>query len=227
VERTLDDPDGGFVDATEVGGSAVLVAFGGLSFRGGPPPFEFVNLFSESPIGKVFVRDLDQCFYQRGVRGLGRSINEVAVSLEELLAGRNRRVFVGASAGGYAALIFGSMLRVDHVVAMSPQTFLGGRLRRLHNDRRFAMRIQAAQHHALSRRDLDVKHAMRRRGGKSQFHVYYPNRHVLDSRHATRLRRLPGVDLQPRDSAEHTFVRDMRDDGSLKQMLTALVLGED
>lgn len=209
---------------TGLGANALLVAFSGLSFRAdGQIPFEFLNLFSDIDVDKAFVRDLDQCFYQRGIQGLGRSIPEAAEQLAQFASGYERIVFVGVSAGGYAALLLGAMLRVSHVAAMSPQTFLGRRQRYLRDERRFEKKVRAAQEHAVSPKHLDVKPTMRRSGGVTRFTVYYPARHVLDSRHARRLANVRGVDLEPVDSDEHTFVRGMRSDGSLKDLVIGLL----
>jgi pimeloyl-ACP methyl ester carboxylesterase len=214
----------GFLERNRIGRPAVAVAFGGLSFRpDGVVPFEFLNLLCEIDIDQVFVPDIEQCFYQRGVAGLGQSIWEVGEGLRQLVAGHEQVIFVGVSAGGYAALLLGSILRVNHVVAISPQTFLGRGRRRLYGERRFARKVGVAQQYAAHRQLLDVKPAVRRNAGATRFHVYYPTGHALDRRHARRLGRLRGVELHPAETTDHAFVRQMRDDGSLKSLLLGIV----
>ena len=44
--------------------------------------------------------------------------------LSTKIKGYDKVVFIGGSAGGYAAILFGSLLNVDHVVAFNPQTDL-------------------------------------------------------------------------------------------------------
>ena len=64
-------------------------------------------MVADLPVGKMFIRDLDQVFYQRGVRGLGVSITEVEEALRRVLPRDRRTVFVGGSAGGFAAMLSG------------------------------------------------------------------------------------------------------------------------
>lgn len=93
------------------------------------PPFEFLRLTEEMAVHRIFVRDLDQCWYQRGLPGIGTDVPQVAAALDVTLdkLGSSRRVFVGTSSGAFAAMLFGMLNRADAVLAFSPRHRWHGR----------------------------------------------------------------------------------------------------
>lgn len=104
----------------------LLIAFGGMNQEVGIPPFEFFSLAEDIPVKRLFVRDLRQAWYHRGLPGHGTTFASVAETLRELIAAHRveRLVLTGNSAGGYAALAFGALLDADAVLAFAPQTIL-------------------------------------------------------------------------------------------------------
>jgi hypothetical protein len=105
----------------------LFVVFGGLNKKAlGIPPFEFLNsLTSWFPrIDKKFYIDIHQCWYQKGIHGFSTNVEETVVYLKKVIKPYKRVVFIGTSAGGYAAILFGSLLNVDKVVAFVPQTIV-------------------------------------------------------------------------------------------------------
>ena len=70
----------------------LLLAFGGMVGRIGIPPFEFFSLTGEMPVKRLFVRDLRQAWYHRGIPGHGASLPEVADSLRAMIARRTSTV---------------------------------------------------------------------------------------------------------------------------------------
>ena len=106
--------------------TSLLVTFGGVWATGAQPGFEFVSTAADLPGSALFLTDIDQVWYQSGVRGVGSSIPEVAAFLRGVIDdnGFDRIVMIGNSAGGYAALLFGALVGADVVHAFSPQTEL-------------------------------------------------------------------------------------------------------
>jgi predicted esterase YcpF (UPF0227 family) len=105
----------------------LIVTFGGSnSSTFGMLPFEFRNCLTKwfPSIDKKFYRDLHQCWYQRGIEGISTNIEDTKVYLEKVIDGYKKVIFMGTSAGGYAAILFGSLLNVSHVIAFSPQSII-------------------------------------------------------------------------------------------------------
>lgn len=110
------------------GNENCIVCFGGNASRlGGIPPFEFFNYLSQTynnSYDMIFYIDPDQWWYQKGIRGIADNIPDTASYIKKKIMGYKHVIFMGVSAGGYAAILFGSILNVSNVIAFIPQTDL-------------------------------------------------------------------------------------------------------
>ena len=73
---------------------------------------------------KLFLQDNTSRWYLYGIDGISNNVNQTKIYLQNILKKYNNITFIGASSGGYAALLFGSLLNVDKVVSFIPQTNL-------------------------------------------------------------------------------------------------------
>lgn len=86
--------------------------------------FEMQNALSGLKVNKLHVKDkTGQSWFHEGVEGLSFDVRSTSDALSSFIkAGRYTRVTcIGASMGGYAAILFGALLKVSRVVAFSPQ----------------------------------------------------------------------------------------------------------
>ncbi|MDQ3226141.1 MAG: hypothetical protein M3Q50_05870, partial [Chloroflexota bacterium] len=125
-ESLVARPDTHVVVDFTAGSRTLLVLFGGIAGGVSMPVFEFFRLTSELPVNKAFLRDPRRGWYQLGIPGLGDSATAVLDHLQAIIAraGTGRVVMAGASAGGFAAILFGALCAADEVIAFSPQTFV-------------------------------------------------------------------------------------------------------
>lgn len=204
---------------------ALLVTFGGMRSLVGIPTFEFVRLTSEIPVKRLFVRDPRQSWYHRGMPKHGRSLASVAEAVGDLIAGHDveRLVMVGNSAGGYGALVFGTLLSADAVFAFAPQTVLDPRLLAEMNDHRWDdLLAPLIKKGALEERWSDLSVALPEAlRADTRYNVYF-DQHILGDRlHAERIRDVEGVRLYRFGRGGHNLVRALRDCGALERMLRA------
>jgi hypothetical protein len=218
--RDLEDPGVAVAIDERGAGAPVLVCFGGLAGGLSGPPFEFLRMTAGLEVTRVFVRDLDQVWYQRGVSGLGSDVASSAQALERMLVriGGRPRVFAGTSAGGFGAILFGSLVGADRVVAFSPQTTMRRAGRLFLGDRRWPRLATEAQRAAVRRSHLDLVR-VRKKGQRPEVTIFYGTSDRLDAAHAARLARSKGVTLAPRDGG-HGIARTLRDNGELMRVLT-------
>jgi hypothetical protein len=105
----------------------LIVSFGGMISKfGGLAPFEFLNFLTKNypQVDKHFYIDLAQARYHKGIEGMTTNIDETVSYLQKEIQGYKKVVFLGVSAGGYAAILFGSLLHINTVIAFIPQTKL-------------------------------------------------------------------------------------------------------
>lgn len=71
----------------------------------------------------LFLRNQQQ-WYLGGLNGIGKNIVHTSAFFKKEFSKYDKVLCIGASAGGYASLLFGSLLKVDVVIAINPQTDL-------------------------------------------------------------------------------------------------------
>lgn len=107
--------------------TAIVVSFAGhgLKFGGVPRP-EFYNFLSKHfpRIDVLLLVDYNCRCYHNGLKGITSNVVETSNYIQNVTAGYRKVVFIGVSAGGYAAILFGSLLKVNDVIAITPQTKL-------------------------------------------------------------------------------------------------------
>ena len=113
------------------------VAYSHLEIEAAAPGLPLVILFADgdrrvrrpyaalraADCNHVLLRPAGKGWYHDGVPGLGATIEETAASLRRVVEALqpDRIVTFGASVGGYAAIVFGSLLQADRIVALSAE----------------------------------------------------------------------------------------------------------
>lgn len=113
-----------------------VLAFGGIAAKfGGIPRYELKNtLVRVAPNwNKHFIIDHHASWYHEGLRGISKDIDTTANYLQGQIKNYDRIVMMGVSAGGYAAILFGSLLNADMVIAFTPQTIISKRRGKYHD----------------------------------------------------------------------------------------------
>lgn len=96
----------------------------------------FLQPLHEKGIDIMSFQDSNKSWYHFGVEGMGNDAQEFALHLEGVAKKYDLVVTEGRSMGGYAALLFGNMIRADLCLAFSPQTFIDQKNRTIRRDRR-------------------------------------------------------------------------------------------
>jgi hypothetical protein len=202
----------------------LLIAFGGM--RGaeiGVPAFEFFAATDGLPVKRLFVRDLRQAWYQRGVPEYGETLQSVADGLRAFVEQHevDRLVMAGNSAGGYAALAFGTMLGADAILSFAPQTVLDLDVLAAIGDHRWdAQLIPIAAAGQLDAGWIDLSKAIpRARAETTRYEVFVDEQLAVDRLHAERLETVEGLRLYRFGKGGHGLVRALREAGALQRLL--------
>ena len=230
-EPLIDDPDpesaGVLVDLAS-SSPVTVVAFGGLTTGREVARFEFFRFLSGLDVGRVFLRDHEQAWYQLGVRGVADTVDGIGAYLLELLGedAMRRAVFTGGSMGAYVAMLLGSRLGVAEVQVFAPQTFISRGLRRYYRDFRWQKQINHTWANIGDRHGyLDLKSPLRRsaRGQAVPIHIHVGSEQ-RDLHHVQRIHRIPGVEIHRyAEIATHNVAGELNDTGRLRAIFVAAV----
>ena len=184
----------------------LLVSFAGHDHMFGMiPRFIFVNFFEKlfPDVDRHFYIDTRTCSYHRGIPGISNTIDETVVFLQGKIAPYKRVIFLGISSGGYAAILFGSLLGVSTVLAFIPQT------------------IRRTNYH-VEERYRDLLPYIRT---DTNYYLYADTSFTKPedphhAEHCDRLAHFPNVTVIRRKNVD---VRKMRDSGELAEILRVLV----
>ena len=201
----------------------LLVAFGGLQQGLEIPVFEFFNSISDIPCDKVFLRDFNQAWYHKGVDDELDHSDKVTYYLKKIISENkyDKVCFLGNCMGGYAAILFGSILNVDCVISFVPQSFLTKRHRLLYADKRVPTQIHEIYTFKEKRMEyFDLKKFLNENQSyKTQLNIYYSPKERLDRKHAERLKNTRNVTLHPIQEGGHGVIKTIRDNGQLKKLI--------
>lgn len=221
--RDLEDPRTPLAADLRSSSSTLLIAFGGLRGKVGVLPFEFFRATGDIPVKRLFVRDLRESWYHRGIPGHGNTLTDVVGAVEEVVARARaeRLVVAGNSAGGYAALVFGTLLGADAALCFAPQTTLDlDDLAALGDDRwdEYLRPLTAAG--ALDERWVDLARALPgARRAETRYRVFFDESLAPDRGHAERLLGIDGVSLYRFGHGRHRLVNSLRENGVLHRLL--------
>ncbi|MFN8594401.1 MAG: hypothetical protein U0031_23360 [Thermomicrobiales bacterium] len=216
------DPNTHVVFDLDTPGETLLILFGGIAGGVSMPVFEFFRLAAGYPAKKAFLRDPRRGWYQLGLPGVGDTCAAVCRLLDATIArsGASRVVMAGASAGGYAALLFGTLCDADEVLAFSPQTFIDPEQRQRAGDDRWAEQIDNL-HATMAGRDpiLDLYPILPELEGETRYQIHVSDDDPLDLLHAERIADRGGVELTIHPRGGHRLVKTLRDRGLLQPMI--------
>lgn len=222
--------------------NTLVISFGFVAWDK-RPEFDFYGRLKKleqtagSPINKILVRDCSNTWYQRNIPGLGNSITDVTDHLRKIIAAiaPGRVITIGQSMGGYAAVMFGTLLNVDKIIAFGPLSFLNSKEALTYHDHRWLTVMQAIESNPPSVWHPDLPTLYRQMHSKSELHVFFgtkPDEGAsesvnLDVLHAFRYAALPNCHLHPFPASGHAVVQHLIDTRRINGILAKNILGID
>lgn len=117
----------------------LIISFAGYALLyGGIPRIEFFNFLSKhfTNIDTEFYLDESKNLYHCGITNISTDIQTTVDYLRPIVSKYSNVIFLGVSAGGYAAILFGSLLNITSVVAFIPPTNLRSRNKNIEEEYR-------------------------------------------------------------------------------------------
>lgn len=201
----------------------LFVAFGGCgSAIGGIHVFEFRTFITRHFPDCNFVSCLDRnrSWYHKGIRGFSTDFQSTCENLEKLIRPMqpSRIISIGVSAGGYAALLFSCIVKIDSVLAFSPQIYLDRETREENNDHRWLSFIKQLYETASSEPFLDLS-----KFGSipqcSNLRIVYGRDDLIDKTHVNKVRECwPHLEIIEVPGG-HSCVKELKANGGLLTMI--------
>ena len=186
----------------------LYVSFGGIDLYNGKLEFQFHKTLRKllPKYDKYFVIDKEQCWYHSGMSGITTNIPETVEYLKEKVSKYDEVYFIGNSAGGYAAILFGSLLDVTKVLAFQPQTDL--------------LLVNDVESERLDKNFTDIKPYI----NSVTEYVLYGNYNARSGgmHHISHCRRISDASNVSLIRMPDINLKKMRDDGTLKQIILSL-----
>ena len=203
--------------------SILYIFFGGIQGRLAMPTFEFYNSANIINENKVFIRDLSQSWYQKGLLGLCADVPSIVEYLNKMINDINpdKIFFVGNSMGGYAAILFAALVGKGEAIAFSPQTFLTKKMREIHTDNRWIKQIESMYRAPkINKINQDLKLLLLVEDNKQKISIFVSMDDKLDEIHADHLSDVPYVNIFKFNKGGHSIVRLLRDQNMLPDILS-------
>ncbi len=204
-------------------GLNLYIFFGGISAGLGMPIFEFYNSSKILDQNKIFIRDFSQCWYQNGLPGIGKDID----SIKKYIIARIEEIkpvnifFVGNSMGGYAAILFATLISRGEVIAFAPQTFISPLLRLKHKDFRWKEQILTTYMKSLFKRKIwNLQSLLEHSKSKLKISVFVSIDNRLDYIHALHIKNITGVNIYEFGRGGHAIVKSLKDEGKLQAIMS-------
>lgn len=203
------------------------------------PGFDFfgrlkkIESLTRKPLNKILVRDISNSWYHRDIEGLGAHVDEVSSSLETIIREirPSRVITVGQSMGGYAAIMFGTLLNVDQIISFGPLSYLNSEEAVKYHDHRWLRVMRDLEKNRPVVCYFDLPRLCQDRGIKSQIDLFFgtkPDREDstesvnLDAVHAQRFAMLSNCRLRPFPESGHTIVQYLSDHDLMDGLLIDL-----
>ncbi len=196
------------------------------TFQFGNLPLAMVDaLFAEHGLNVVYLRDLGQRAFLRGIAAMGATDECTLIGLAKLIAelGAKRTIFMGASAGGFTALRYAALLNGDVAVSFAGPTALSP----VYESTRASIWNQDFFIKTWLARETDLPHDLvpvLSKPTRTKFRQYFGELATADAQQARRIERLSGVTLFPMPGiGDHFIAHHMIGDGSFDALIEELV----
>tara|TARA_R100000951_G_scaffold112341_1_gene112543 strand:+ start:41 stop:679 length:639 start_codon:yes stop_codon:yes gene_type:complete len=181
------------------GNKTLLVSFGGLQQKMGMSMFEFNSSVKNLKVDSLFVKDPKRIWYQNGISQKHNSVESTVELIKSYSSKYQTTICIGNSAGAFAAILFGTLLNVNQVVAFSPQTLLSKDLKD------FPWMKELDNLYKNDMYCVDLKYHLSNINYSTKIDVCVPVLNSFDSNQFDHIKDMPNVKMLPFNTADHNM----------------------
>ena len=206
----------------EMESDILIISFSGLNgWLGGMFNSRYPFIIGQMVTNKIFIMDKSDSWYHNGIDGLTANINETIEFIQNIIAQKkySKILCVGASMGGYMALLVGRVIGATNIVAFSPQTFLDDNNRKKYSDTRWGSEIKKLNKSNIDKRHFDLQKLYKEKlNSDTKIEIHYSRNIKLDEIHAKHLNSKK-IKLVGYDDADHYIAVYLHKKGALEKII--------
>ncbi len=203
-------------------GLPLVISFGGsgLDPDSGEARYGMQNFLQEGQVNSISLRDQYTCWFHNGVRGVSTDVATTVTYLTGAIQilQPSRVLCAGASAGGYAAILFGTLLNADGVIALCPQTLLQRGLKCQAHGYLYLLKWTDGEGTWDFKRKQQYADLLDLPESNSRVEIVYGTDDPVDVFHSERMRKFPNVTVETVPGTHGTAIIRTRDTGMLAQL---------
>jgi len=205
----------------------------GIAFSSSMINFEWLNTLEcelrSLNFNKLYIKDNWGCWWHsvyEGCKGYGVHILKDFINDKINEYGSKRIFTIGASKGGYGALLLGCLLNVDSVFSFSPKTFLN---KAIHKKYKILDRVEEVKSvypdFTIDYSMSDLKDIFSKYGSnnKTNYKIFYGLQNIGDSQHINNLSSFKGIELISLKTATHKTASIVSKDGTVKKLIKEFI----
>ena len=187
------------------------------------PSFNFYNLFKgDKSYDKLFLRDIDRNYYLTGLKNSTKDIKST-IELINRLTPINKYRFtlsIGASSGGFAAILYGQLLNLSKAIAFNPQTVISIEKESVVKDYTYTQEV--SKHlRRINLKDNFYQKCLNLKNFQpftTKVELHYSKFSTVDKNHAKYLKHT-NCSLIEHATSSHLLALELRDLGKLKSIV--------
>jgi hypothetical protein len=195
----------------------LIIAFGGIAGGLTIPVFEFKKfLLSKFKCHFIFIRDINQTWY------LNESIENSVTIIKSYIDKINysKIITLGISMGGFASILFGTLLNVNNILAFCPQTFIDFENRKKYRDTRWENIINKIYLKDINKNYYDL--SLLDFSKDTNIKIFYGKLDNLDKIHSLKLKDKNNIIIEECEG-DHSFFKILKDNNKLYEIIHSLI----
>lgn len=206
----------------EIESDILIISFSGFNgWLGGVFNSRYPYIIGKMKTNKIFIMDKNNSWFHSGIDGVTKNIQETINLLKDLTSHKkySKILCVGASMGGYMALLCGKLLGATNIVALSPQTFIDKSNREKYNDIRWSDELDELNKSNIDKSYFDLRPLYEEPLDENvNIEIHYSKEIKLDKVHAKYLDNKK-IKLIPHEDCDHYIAVCLHKKGVLEELI--------
>ncbi len=203
----------------EMQADVLVLSFSGFNgWLGGMFNSRYPFLIGKMKTHKIFILDQKNRWYHNGIENVTTDMDETVAFIKKIIQQENysKILCVGASMGGYMALLIGKLIHATNILAFSPQTFIDEENRKKYNDTRWHVELDNLNKNAKNKNYFDLQKFYKEPLEDSlNVEIHYSKNVKLDELHALHLQN-KAIKLIGYEDSDHYIAVYLHQKGALE-----------